>query len=977
MIGRKETDWAALMTSDRDIPDALKIVDPRRVWETVETIGESDLSADKARAEVLTIMKTALEEGRAEVSQRFEKGARGRDAAFALCHLADQLIRVLYDYVSKYRYPSANLSTGELLSLVAIGGYGRGELAPYSDIDLLFLMPYKLMVRSEQVVEEILYFLWDLGLKVGHATRSIDDCVRLAKQDHVICTSLLEARWLAGDQGLFVDFRQSFRHDVQGDGLQGRDRASREGIKFIEAKLQEREQRHRRLGDSRYSLEPHIKDGKGGLRDLQSLFWIAKFLYNVDDIRSLIGPGLFTAAEVRRFAKAENFLWTLRFHLHYLCGRGEERLTFDMQMAIAPRLGYTAHAGARDVERFMKHYFLVAKDVGDLTRIFCAWLETRHSRRPRFRLSVLRRRRRLGGFAVDGDRLTVKTEDHFKENPVEMLRIFQVAQEHELDIHPQALRWITRNRKYINKQVRENPGANEIFLSILLSKKDPETSLRRLNEAGVLGRFLPDFGRVVAQMQYNMYHHYTVDEHTIFAIGILNAIECGDLKEEAPIASEVVHKVVSRRVLFLAILFHDMAKGRAGDHSEVGARIVRKLCPRLGLSEAETETVAWLVLNHLSMSDTAFKRDVNDPKTSEIFAELVQSPERLRLLVVLTVADIRAVGPRVWNGWKAALLRELYWRTEELLSGGIEAAEVTARAKRVKEQLNTRLEDWTKKDRTAHLRRGSTRYWVSADLETLARQAELVRAAEKSKEPLSVDLRIDRYRQATEVTVYTADMPGLFSRLAGAIAVAGATIVAARIATLKNGMALDSFFVEDVAGGLFDRRERRQRLVACIEQSIFGKLSPLQELRRRAPNIPSRYRVFKVPPRVLVDNNASADHTVVEVNCRDRPGLLYQVTQSLYQLKLAIRSARIATYGEHAVDVFYLQDADGMKVESARRIKTIETRVLAILDEDPTVVPAVEKVPAKNVAKSAAKAPAKSKRPAAKTKQASNRGARG
>ncbi|HMB76398.1 MAG TPA: [protein-PII] uridylyltransferase [Kiloniellaceae bacterium] len=968
MIGRSDIDRDTLMTRDREVPDPLGIIDRHRVQAEVQAVAEGDLSSEAARAAVLEIVRTALTAGRAEVSRRFANGATGRDAAFALCHLSDQLIRILYDYVSTYRYPSANLSTGELLSLVAIGGYGRGELAPYSDIDLLFLMPYKLMARSEQVVEEVLYFLWDLGLKVGHATRSINDCVRLSKQDHVICTSLLEARWIAGDRELFVDFRRSFRQNVQGGGLQNGTRASREAIKFIEAKLQEREQRHRRLGDSRYSLEPHIKDGKGGLRDLQSLFWIAKFIYNVDDIRSLIEPGVFTAAEVRRFAKAENFLWTLRFHLHDLCSRGEERLTFDMQIAIAPRLGYTAHAGARDVERFMKHYFLVAKDVGDLTRIFCAWLETRHRRRPRFRLSALRQRRRVGGFAVDGDRLTVKSEVRFKDKPVEMLRIFQVAQEHELDIHPQALRWITRNRKHIDKSVREDRAANEIFLAILTSPKDPETALRRLNEAGVLGRFLPDFGRVVAQMQYNMYHHYTVDEHTIFAIGILNAIERGLLKDEAPIASDVVQTVVSRRVLYLALLFHDVAKGRAGDHSEVGARIVRKLCPRLGLSEAETETVAWLVRYHLSMSDTAFKRDVNDPKTSENFAKLVQSPERLRLLLVLTVADIRAVGPHVWNAWKAALLRELYWRTEELLSGGLETAEVAARASRIKELLSARLEDWSKKDREAHLRRGSTRYWISADLETLARQAELVRSAEKSKAPLSVDLRIDRYRQATEVTVYTADMPGLFSRLAGAIAVAGASIVAARIVTLKNGMALDSFFVEDVAGGLFDRRERRQRLVACMEQSLFGKLSPLQELQRRTTNIPSRYRVFKVPPQVLVDNNASADHTVVEVNGRDRPGLLYQITQALHQLKLTIRSARIATYGEHAVDVFYLQDAGGKKIESPRRIKTIEAKVLASLNDDPTAGPAAPvkapaKKPVKRTVKPAAKETVTPKRP--------------
>jgi [protein-PII] uridylyltransferase len=768
-------------SAELPVSEPRRIINRRQLQARIEAIIADDLSSDRTRAAVLDVLKEGLAKGRAEVARRFEAGATGPEAATALCHLADQLIRVLYDHVTLHRYPTANLSTGEVLSLVAIGGYGRGELAPYSDIDLLFLMPYKLMARSEQVVEEILYFLWDLGLKVGHAVRSVDDCIRLAKSDHVICTSLLEARWLWGDQGLYFDLRQRFGRDIQ--------RGRRAAIKFIEAKLLERERRHKRLGGSRYSLEPHIKDGKGGLRDLQSLFWIAKFLYNVDDIRRLIERGVFTSAEVKRFAKAENFLWTLRFHLHYLAGRAEERLTFDVQMAIAPRLGYTAHAGTRDVERFMKHYFLVAKDVGALTRVFCAWLEARHSRRPKFRLSALRRRRRISGFLVEGDRLTVKQDDHFKESPKEMLRIFHVAQEHGLDIHPQALRWINQHRKHIDTQVRIDPAANKVFLDLLTSEKDPETALRRLTEAGVMGRFVPDFGRVVALMQYNMYHHFTVDEHTIFAIGILYAIEQGHLIDEVPIASEVVHKVVSRRVLYVALLLHDIAKGRAGDHSEIGAKIAHKLCPRLGLNEAETETVAWLVLYHLAMSNTAFKRDINDPKTIQDFAALVKSPERLRLLLVLTVADIRAVGPNVWNAWKASLLRELYWRTEELLSGGLAAEEVAARAKRNKESLVARLEGWSKKDIQAHLRRGSTRYWVSCDLESLVRQAELVRRAEKTQKRLSIDLRIDRYRQATEVTVYTADTPGLFSRIAGAIAVAGASIDAARIIAVNDANA--------------------------------------------------------------------------------------------------------------------------------------------------------------------------------------------
>jgi len=914
------------------VPGGFKVENPRaimnrrrlmaRLGEIFDRLGPGPAQ----RGEVLAVLKTALAEGRGEVRRRFEEeAANGMATVRAESYLVDQLIRTVYDHVSQRLYPTANLSTGERLSLVAVGGYGRGELAPQSDVDLLFLLPYKLTPRSEQVVEEILYLLWDMGFKVGHATRTVGECIRLAKGDITICTSLLEARWLWGDQALYRELRQRFQRDVQAVG----------GTKFIEAKLAERKLRHDRFGGSRYALEPNIKEGKGGLRDLQTLYWIAKFLYNVDDISTLVQRKVFTAAEVRTFDKAQNFLWSLRCHMHYISGRADERLTFDMQKDIAPRMGFTPHGGLMDVERFMKRYFLHAKEVGDLTRIFCAVIEAQHNRRSRFRLPTLRRRRKVEGFGLEGDRLTVASPDVFTEDPVEMLRIFQVAQKHELDIHPETLRAVTRKLKLVNRPLREDPKACALFLEMLTSEKDPETTLRRLNEAGVLGRFLPDFGRVVAQMQYNMYHSYTVDEHTIFAIGILHAIEQGRLAEEAPIATDVVHKVLSRRVLYMAVLLHDIAKGRGGDHSELGAKVAQKVCPRLGLDAAETETVSWLVLHHLAMSDTAFKRDIDDATTIRDFGELVQSPERLRLLLVLTVADIRAVGPGVWNAWKAALLRDLYWRTESLLTGGLAARGRDAQVKAAKEALKEKLKEagWPAKEITAHLRRGYPSYWSGLDGDSHLRHARLVREAENNAAPLTIDTRIDRYREATEVTVYAADHPGLFSRIAAAMAVAGASITAARIFTLSNGMALDSFYVEDAQGGPFDQPGKLARLSSAIEKSLAGRMRPMQELKAQQSPIPSRFKVFKVSPRVLIDNKASRGHTVIEVNGRDRPGLLFQVTQTLTKLSLIIKSARIATFGERAVDVFYVQNALGGKIESKQKLRHIEKKLLAVLED--------------------------------------------
>ncbi len=924
-----------------------------------------DWPAEVARAKLLALLKVRLAQDRAAIRARFEASHSGVAAARELSDLVDQVVRCVYGYASDHMFPLANPSTGEVLSLVATGGYGRGEMAPQSDIDLLFLLPYKQTPRSEQVIETVLYLLWDLGFKVGHATRSLDDCMRLARADLTICTSLLEARWLCGDEALF----QSFRRRFQGEVTRRKDAA-----RFVEAKLAERAARHERHGGSRYSLEPNIKEGKGGLRDLHTLYWIAKFLYQVDDIATLVDTGVFSRQEVRRFKKAEDYLWSLRCHLHYLSGRADERLTFDLQAALAPRMGYTKHAGTQAVERFMKHYFLVAKEVGSLTRIFCAALEAEHGRRPRFRLPRLTRRRSIEGFRVEGDRLNVKGPEVLAEKPIAMLRIFQVAQKHDMDIHPEALRWITQSLKYIGKDLRNDPEANRLFLEMMTSSKDPETTLRRLNEAGVFGRFVPDFGRVVAQMQFNMYHHYTVDEHTLFAIGILHKIEQGALKEEAPIASEVVHKILSRRVLYLGILLHDIAKGRGGDHSEVGRRIANKLCPRLGLSAEETETVAWLVLNHLAMSETAFKRDLADPQTINDFAARVQSPERLRLLLILTVADIRAVGPGVWNAWKAALLRDLYWRTEEVLSGGVAEESRKARIQDAKQRLSDALGDWTKKDIKAHLARNYDSYWLSVDHDTQVRHARLVRAAESDKAPLSVDTRIDRYREITEVTVYTADHAGLFSRIAGAMAVAGASIDAARIFTLANGMALDTFFVRGAHGGPFDRPDHLARLSAAIEKTLSGRLRPDQELARRKSSLSSRLRVFKVTPRVLIDNKASARATVIEVNTRDRPGLLYEVTLALTRLHLMIDGARIATFGERAVDVFYVKDALGDKIKDPARLARVRARLLEVLgapectpakpDKKPEKKPekkAEKKLPKKADSKARKKTPPKAK----------------
>jgi len=906
-----------------------EIIDRRALSEALSALAADSASPD--RDSIVKLLRDALTHGRAEIQARFEGGGSAAHCVAEQCFLIDQLIRTLFDFVDEYIYPAANPTQGEKLAVVAVGGYGRGEMAPFSDVDLLFLLPYKRTPHTEQVVEYLLYLMWDLRLKVGHSVRSVDESLRYAKSDLTIRTALLEARYIWGEQALFTELKTRFDNEI----------ARGTAAQFIEQKLAERDARHKRVGDSRYQLEPNVKEGKGGLRDLHTLYWLAKYIYRIDDVSKLVDLKVLSEDESQRFARAQEFLWTVRCHLHYFAGRAEEHLTFDMQTRIGERMGYRDHAGSRGVERFMKHYFLVAKDVGDLTRIFCAVLEVDQKGRRRFGawLRWNGRRSVLEGFMLDGGRLTIPSEDFFKRDPVALLRLFHVAQEHNLDIHPRALQAVTRSLRLVNAELREAPEANRLFIEILTSKKDPETALRRMNEAGVFGRFIPDFGRVVAQMQYDMYHVYTVDEHTLFAIGILHQIEEGALKAELPLATAIAPTIVSRRALYLATLLHDIAKGRGGDHSEIGEKIAQKMGPRLGLTDEETETVAWLVRWHLLMSSVAFKRDLGDPQTIQDFAERVQSPERLKLLLVLTVADIRAVGPKVWNGWKAALLRELFQSAHDLLTGGATAGARDARIAEAQETVRQLLPDFTDSDFAVFVARGYPFYWLSLDAETHARHARLMREADRSGAPLRVETRIEPQRAVTEVTVYTADHAGLFSRLAGALAVNGCNIVDAKIMTMANGMALDTFWIQDANGEPVDRPDKLARLSVAFENVLTGDLKPHREFAR-PPAIQRRTDVFTVTPRVLIDNKASLSHTVIEVNGRDRPGLLHELTRELTGLKLQVSSAKISTYGEKVVDVFYVKNLFGHKVEQESKLSEIKTALSEVLAKGNPLPPA-------------------------------------
>jgi len=884
----------------------------------------------KLRLALVERFRGLVEDARAAAKRQLEEDGDGRACAAGLSAFQDALIKLAYDFTTGHVYPATNPSAAERMAVVAQGGYGRGLLAPGSDIDLLFLLPYKQTAWGESVAEYMLYLLWDLGFKVGHATRNIDQCVRLSHSDMTIRTALLDARLILGDAALYAEFQDRFRKEV----LEANARP------FIEAKLTEQNVRHARAGASRYLVEPNVKDGKGGLRDLHTLHWLAKHLYPDKAEEEFVEAGVFTRHEYRSFRRCESFLWTVRCQLHFLTGRPEERLSFDVQQPMAEQLGYRGHAGLSAVERFMKHYFLVAKEVGELTGIVCSALEMKQLKSLPTLDTLLapfswRRRaklRRTSDFRIENGRISTVTKEAFAKDPVNFIRLFTLADEHQASFSPEVLRLVRSNFRLIDDALRTNPTANRLFMRLLTDSRDPEGVLRKMNEAGVLGRFIPDFGRVVSMMQFNMYHHFTVDEHLIRTIGFLSGIERGRFSTEHPVSSEVVRTIDSRRALYVAALVHDIAKGRDEDHSIVGSRIARELGPRLGLNAAETETAAWLVEHHLSMSLFAQSRDLNDPKTIRDFAALVQSRERLKLLLLLTVADIRAVGPGVWTGWKGQLLRTLYFETEPVLGGGHSTLSRSERVARAEDALRERLAGWPKQDLERFIDRHYPSYWLRTDLDVIAEHAKLIRDAQAQSKPIVTHIATDAFRGVTEITLLAPNHPRLLAMVAGACTGAGANIVDAQISTTRDGMALDTIHLEREFDHAEDEERRAKKIGVTIERLLRGEARLAEVvLTKRKPK--PRLSAFTVEPQVVIDNTLSDALTVVEINGLDRPGLLYDVTREISDLNLDIASAHIATFGEKAVDVFYVTDLTGKKITSKSREGAIRERLLKALQE--------------------------------------------
>ncbi|MFU8777725.1 MAG: [protein-PII] uridylyltransferase [Roseovarius sp.] len=893
---------------------------PAASADIARAVAEAGPDMGALRRAVVACLGARIARGRAAIAEGLAgQPFAARPATRAYCWLTDCVILTTLDVATRVMHPLPNPTEAERIAVFAVGGYGRGEMAPHSDVDLLFLTPYKITPWAESVIESMLYMLWDLRLKVGHASRTIRDCLRLGGEDYTIRTALLENRFLAGEANLAQNLNTRLWNDL----FKGTERA------FAEAKLAERDARHEKQGE-RYMVEPNVKEGKGGLRDLQSLFWIAKYLHRVRDASELVALGMFTPEEFATFAKAENFLWAVRCHLHLITGRSNDQLTFDMQVEVAQRMGYADTAARRGVEIFMQEYFRHATAVGDLTRIFLTKLEADHHKAEPLLQRLLRRRKQLrAGYAEVTGRLAIADEASFLADPLNLLRLFEEALRTGLLIHPDAMLMVTNNLTLIDEGFRNDPAAQKLFLDLLLKHGNPERALRRMNELGVLSVFIPEFEPIRAMMQFNMYHHYTVDEHIIQCISHLAQIERRELIEELPVSSTILKEGINRRVLYVALLLHDIGKGREEDHAILGARIARRVGPRLGLKPREVDTVEWLVRYHLLMSDMAQKRDIADPRTVRDFAKAVQTRERLDLLLLLTVCDIRGVGPGTWNNWKASLLRALYRQTRRAMEGGLEDLNREQRGSDAKRNLREALPDWDAKDLKHETSRHYPPYWQGLHVTAHVVFARLLHHLHDDE--IAIDLAIDEDRDATRACFALADHPGIFSRLAGALALVGANVVDARTYTSKDGFATAVFWIQDADGHPFEA-DRLPRLRSMIQKTLKGEVVPREAIKSR-DKLKKRERVFRVPTHITFDNDGSEIYTIIEIDTRDRPGLLYDLTRTLAANNVYIASAVIATFGEQVVDTFYVKDMFGLKFHSESKRAALERKLRAAIEE--------------------------------------------
>ena len=865
----------------------------QRTWE-----GPPAELADQRRRLRLNLLRQHLDSGLGSLRARHLKGASGQESVQAHAGFMDRFLSQLFVLTSEDVRREGLVPQSTVL--VALGGYGRGELHPSSDIDVMVIYDGELSPHVQRITQELLYTLWDLGLQVGHSCRSLPDCLAMARTDFPSRTSMQEARYVAGDRLLFRRFQKVLRENLYRKDFAG----------FLETALAERDQRYRKFGASPYIGEPNVKESAGGLRDIHTAMWLASAKFGARTLRELADKGLITDREQRSADEALTFLWRVRNELHFLSGHKNDVLSHALQPEIARNLGYADAGGVLGVERFMREYYLHARVIHRVARRLIARCQETLSRRGSAQRGLRQQALADGLLFFDGRLHAVEPGDGiFREDPARLMKVFWHAHRLGCELSIDLERVIEESLDLIDERFQRSAEVRALLLAICRNWGRVATTLREMHELGVLGRYLPEWGALTCLVQYDAYHKFSADQHSLLAVETLESLAPGQSAESEGIA-RVLTEVEKPELLILGMLLHDIGKAKGHGHVEKGIPLIKALVARLGPPPEEATALVFLVQHHLLMSHVAQRRDIDDPKTVEQLAAATRDPQWLRMLYLLTYADMKAVGPGVLTSWRAAILWELYSRTLVRLTGGrLEPPSREAVASRVWAELRG---EGTREEVGTHLAWLSERYLVTTGAQRMAAHLRLIRRLET--EPVATELFHHRDLGFSDLVVVTRDLPGLFSLIAGTLAANGINILSAQIHTRTDGIALDTFQVNDPIGEAITEEPRWTRTLQDL-RGVIGGEQTVEGLLARRPAAGREAAAAPGPAKVALDNQLSDTHTVVEVKCPDRVGLLYLITRTLSRERLDIGSARIATEIDQAFDAFYVTDREGRKIE--------------------------------------------------------------
>jgi len=870
-----------------------------------EVQGESNLKA---------LARHYIDKGRQVLFERHREGADGLDVVNAWATVMDHLIRHLFAMVSaeqRVRFPGP----ATRLTLVAQGGYGRGELNPRSDIDLLFLHPWKISPFVEVVTERLLYTLWDAGLEVGHATRSSSECIRLGESDMKVRTSLLDTRFLCGDFDLYGTFEKAVESRLVKKSL-GR---------FIREKLAESQRRHGEYGGSVYLLEPEVKEGEGGLRDVQTARWIARAKLKTKDLDALALNGIIGATEVVHLKESQDFLLRVRNELHFSTGKHQDQLTFEHQEKVSAALGFAGEGSLRAVEVFMRAYYLHAAQISRLSALVIH--RVTDCDKPTFGAKYVFGRTLREGVRVSKGHISVTKPAVLNSHPDNLIRIFDDAQKYNCQLTHETRELLRQQLSLIDDEFRRSAEANVPFFSILKWKDGVYETLLEMHRSGVLGAFIPEFGRLLCMVLHDAYHTYTVDEHSLRLIKEIERLKAGDYRDRSPLLTQLARETEKIELLYLGLMFHDIGKGFGGGHSEIGAHMVRSIAHRMRLNADDGALVEFLVRHHLLMTHIAFRRDLEDEKTIFDFAKTMGSVNNLKMLYLLTFADVKAVGPEVWNPWKASLLGELYVKTlnllEEVEKGEFQRQDVRAALRRIQTRVRRELVKSHAEEKVeSFLEAMPERYFLSTPESDIPGHFELMERFRGKKPEVAVEHFPER--DCSSVVVGLQDRPGLFASITGVLTGLHLDILNARIFTASDGRILDVFRISHHGRSeLVTNEQKWTKFRATLEDVLEGKVDVERLVEGPKSSLFLQKRVPKVGTAINIDNEASDDFTIIEIFTEDRIGVLFTITYNLYRLGLSIHVAKISTNVDQVADVFYVTDQAGKKVDQPHQVETV------------------------------------------------------